>query len=725
MNWTISQNEAAGCDPSRIGGKAWALARAAGAGLPVPAFLCVTTEAYRYFVDETGLRTLIDLEVHRKDFEQMRWEEIWDCATRIRNLFLTRDMPQGLKPHLKDHIEGVFGHRPVAVRSSAPEEDAAGSSFAGLHDSYLNLHGTTAVLDHIRRVWASLWSDAALLYRRELDLDVTRSAMAVVVQETVIGDRSGVVFTQNPNAPGQMVIEAVHGLNQGMVDGSVTPDRWLVERAGNRITEHIAAERSWWVVPRQNAVGLADLPEERKNRPPLGPADLQQVLSLATQAEGFFEFPQDVEWTFAGNRIVLLQSRSITTLADTGGSDRRGWYLSLHRSLDNLLALRKEIEDRLLPEMARVTEELARTDITALPHDGLAEEIEHRWKINAHWSKVYWDKFIPFAHGFRLFGQYYNDLIRPEDPHEFIDLLTSADMLSLERNGLLAEMAAMLRDDPRQMAAIRQDGIVAAQGELARRIETFRGRFGDLTCTLADGQACQQERSVLATLLLEMATHPPTERIAPKPAITVRTFLDGVPPRQRSDAETLLDLARASYRLRDDDNIFLGRIEDRYQVAIEEGRRRMAATGPDTTRLKEVLDRLAPTVGKKPEEKSPPAGPVLKARQLVGQPAGPGLAKATARVVETADHLADFRSGEVLVCDSVDPNMTFVVPLAAAIVERRGGMLIHGAIIAREYGLPCVTGVSHATKLIHTGDRLTVDGYLGIVTIGETPGGMA
>lgn|GEM_PF-1701154 len=78
-----------------------------------------------------------------------------------------------------------------------------------------------------------------------------------------------------------------------------------------------------------------------------------------------------------------------------------------------------------------------------------------------------------------------------------------------------------------------------------------------------------------------------------------------------------------------------------------------------------------------------------------------------------------FRSGEILICDAMDPNMTFVVPLAAGIVERRGGMLIHGAIIAREYGLPCVTGAADAVALIKTGDQVTVDGYLGIVIIGK------
>ncbi|HSN54095.1 MAG TPA: PEP-utilizing enzyme [Candidatus Sulfomarinibacteraceae bacterium] len=81
------------------------------------------------------------------------------------------------------------------------------------------------------------------------------------------------------------------------------------------------------------------------------------------------------------------------------------------------------------------------------------------------------------------------------------------------------------------------------------------------------------------------------------------------------------------------------------------------------------------------------------------------------------DDLFELEAGEVLVCDAVDPNMTFVVPLAAAVVERRGGMLVHGAIIAREYGLPCVTGVPDVTAQIADGDRLTVDGYLGIVTV--------
>src|SRR5512136_954219 len=88
-----------------------------------------------------------------------------------------------------------------------------------------------------------------------------------------------------------------------------------------------------------------------------------------------------------------------------------------------------------------------------------------------------------------------------------------------------------------------------------------------------------------------------------------------------------------------------------------------------------------------------------------------------ARVILRAEDLFAFHPGEILVCDAIEPNMTFVVPLAAGIVERRGGMLIHGAIIAREYGIPCVTGIPEAVELIETGDILTVDGYQGIVII--------
>jgi pyruvate,water dikinase len=186
-------------------------------------------------------------------------------------------------------------------------------------------------------------------------------------------------------------------------------------------------------------------------------------------------------------------------------------------------------------------------------------------------------------------------------------------------------------------------------------------------------------------------------------------------------------LARASYRLRDDDNIYLGQIEAELLRALVEAKRRsrkaaglrVATTTADQF-VQVLVDpgfRLSP----KARASGGDATLTVKARQLVGQPAGEGVAVGPARVVERREDLLDFKQGEILICDAVDPNMTFVAPLAAGVVERRGGMLIHGAIIAREYGLPCITGVPDVCQAVMTGDRITVDGYLGIVTVSPAP----
>jgi len=105
-------------------------------------------------------------------------------------------------------------------------------------------------------------------------------------------------------------------------------------------------------------------------------------------------------------------------------------------------------------------------------------------------------------------------------------------------------------------------------------------------------------------------------------------------------------------------------------------------------------------------------------RQLVGQPASPGLSSGRVCRITAGNDIGRFRAGNVLVCDAIQPMMTHLVPLAAAVVERRGGMLIHGAIIAREMRIPCVNGVARAVEQLRDGDAVTVDGYLGIVTVG-------
>ena len=286
-------------DIAGVGGKCLALARVLQNGFQVPETLCVSTKAYEAYVERNGLRERILLELHRKDFEDMRWEEIWDASLRIRNMFLTSPMPARLAQDLGETIGSHFRNRPVVVRSSAPAEDSSRASFAGLHESYVNVRGIDSILDHVKKVWASLWSDAALLYRQELGLDVEMSTMAVAIQEIVVGTCSGVAFGVNPNDPSQAVIESVYGLNQGLVDGAVEPDRWILDREKQEVVEHHAAERESRMAPCQGGVSKEPLPPELSQRPPLDSTQVSTLFRLTQDLEQLFGSPQDVEWRSA------------------------------------------------------------------------------------------------------------------------------------------------------------------------------------------------------------------------------------------------------------------------------------------------------------------------------------------------------------------------------------------------------------------------------------------
>jgi pyruvate,water dikinase len=725
MSWILSTDEIKSGDRRRVGGKGYALSLLVKSGFKIPTTVCLTSDAYHEYVLRTGLRERILLELNRKDFKEMRWEEIWDCATRIRNMFLTKPLPVELEQEIRNAIRIPFRDKSVAVRSSAPDEDDTKSSFAGLHESFINVAGEDSILKHIRLVWSSLWSDAALLYRQEIGLDVEKSSMAVVIQDSVAGDRSGVVFTRNPNDENQGIIESVHGLNQGLVDGTVEPDRWIINRADNTVVSHTPPDRKHWIVPTQNGVQLTELPGEKSACPPLNPQEVNLVFKAARKAEAYFKLPQDVEWTYENDSLILLQSRPITTLSSEKPEDKRGWYLSLHRSFDNLKGLRQKIEQELIPGMIAAAEKLKAKDLTGLPDEALAGEIKRRWEINHKWVNIYWAEFIPYAHGVRLFGQVYNDAVHPDDAYEFIDLLTNSDMASIARNNMLMKLADMIRNNPGLMEKLKHNDNSGLDSQFESLVNEFVDKFGDLSCSVTGGKNCVLGTGPLYRLLLEMAKHPTMTADRQKDDRIDRLYqkyLDGFVEDQKAWAKELLELARNSYQLRDDDNIYLGRIEAQLLAAVQEARRRLEnrAGDQDLAKLSQVLEEIDfRTDSKASAPSAKVSGYLLKARQITGQPAGPGIAKGKARVIQRHSDLADFKHGEILICDAVDPNITFVVPLAAAVVERRGGMLIHGAIIAREYGLPCITGIPDATALIQTGMEITVDGYLGIVTLGE------
>ncbi|MHA2062194.1 MAG: PEP/pyruvate-binding domain-containing protein [Candidatus Sifarchaeia archaeon] len=706
-----------------VGGKAKALARLCRQKIAVPQAICVTTKAYDQFLDSTGLRGRILFEIERKRFEDLRWEEMWDTSLRIQNMFLSTPLPKMLRSDLSDAVvNSVFRTKAVVVRSSSLQEDSAKASFAGLHESYVNVKGTEDIIKHIKLVWASLWSDAAILYRNELGLDVTKSRMAVIIQQFVPGKASGVIFTQAPQDRNSAFIEAVYGLNQGLVDGTIEPDQWLIDRNTEKITSHSEAARADHLVAKKSGVESQKLTQKNLNKAPLTTTEVKKVYRLGKKSERLFRRPQDVEWTLQNNFLYALQSRAITT-AKQEKSDNRSWYLSLSRSLENLKVLRQKIEDNYIPQMIEQAQVWAEMEIENISDPELADELVRRQEIFSKWQDIYSEYFIPMAHGMRLFGQFYNRTRNPQDPHEFMKLLENTHLKSIERNKKLTSLAEYIRKKPKLAKTLEKDSYF--QDELfEKELDSYLDKFSDLSWGISKNK---EHREKMVRFLLEMAygSVPAIKKVGSKKANKTleQQFLNSFRGKKRQEAVDLLELARASYRLRDDDNIYLGRIENEllrvFQKAKKQLKKRLKIK-TEALSIKETVKALKdPAYIPKIEikENSQQLVSNIKARQLTGQPAGEGIAVGNARIINNSEELLEFKSGEIIVCDAIEPNMTFIIPMAKAIVERRGGMLIHGAIIAREYGLPCVTGVPNATSFIRTGSNITVDGYLGIVTI--------
>ncbi len=256
---------------SRTGGKGASLAVMTAEGLPVPAGFVVTADAFRAVVDEDKLR-----ELSRK--KDMAGARALVAATRP---------PVEL---IAEHYKKLSGR--VAVRSSACAEDSANASYAGQQETYLNVEDLDGVLDMIVECWLSFFADRAVFYREEKG-SLDDVAMAVVVQEMVDSQRSGVLFTVDPvhGRRDRMVVEAALGLGENVVNGEMTPDNYTLSQSGDIKRSKIVAE------------------------PVLSDDDCKRLADMGRHLVELHGIPQDIEWAFdADGSLFLLQSRPITTV---------------------------------------------------------------------------------------------------------------------------------------------------------------------------------------------------------------------------------------------------------------------------------------------------------------------------------------------------------------------------------------------------------------------------
>ena len=816
------------------GGKGANLGELMAAGFAVPDGFILTTAAYA-----AGARAA-KVDPSKPD----------DAAERLRSTAVPRPVADAARK-----AYDALGGGQVAVRSSATAEDLPGASFAGQQDTYLGIEGRDALLDAIRRCWASLWNERAVAYRAANGIDDGSVALAVVVQRMVDARAAGVLFTADPITGRRetSVIDAIPGLGEALVSGAVVPDHFVADPETGRITERTT----------------------RGDKPVLSDRLIRELANVGVRIEDALGSPQDIEFAIDGDdHVAIVQSRPITTLyplpAD-GPDDAVYFSVSVAQGyFDPVTPMGDEaflaIGRQVAAVFARDGTIIARSplvvaglrpfvDVTPVLRDPLGRAVLERMaSIAEARSSVVFRKLgedsrfrpqqrLPFVTLARVLPL----VVRSRTPLYVLRLLQSPprgrarilreveratpplgpDLTATERldaiddfarrilpfvfprlvamvaAGMLSYIAATRllgdRATPDELLTVTRGlphnpttEMDLALWALAREIRSDRAsaelmaresatevadafRAGTAPPVLQTGLARFLDRygfrsvgeidlgvprwsddpthliGALANYLQltdeALAPDAQFERGAREADAMIATLVGRVRGPRRRLVRFFLGRARALMGSRETPKFMLirqmftplretlrpvghelaaaGRIErpdDIYFLTLAEARAavagaemRSAVAVNRATYMREQARRRIPRVLMADGTDAEVALVETVEGAVRGTPASPGSVTGMARVI-LSPRGAHLEPGEILVAPSTDPGWTPLFLTAGGLVMEMGGMMSHGAVVAREYGIPAVVGVDGATERIATGDTITVDGSTGVVT---------
>ena len=320
---TCAFADAAATTVSLTGGKGANLGELTRAGFAVPPGFVVTTELYDVFMHESGLRADIAA------FDASNGEELAVRCGRIREAVLAAPLPAGAADDITNAYSALDSEPYVAVRSSGTLEDSSEASFAGMHDTYLDVRGADVVVAAVKRCWASLWTERAATYRQTHHIGHDQVSMAVVVQTMVASESSGVMFTGNPltAANDEIVINASWGLGEAIVSGIVSPDQYTVGIGDLAIKERLVATKTVEVIraPETGTVTRA-VDAARQTSPVLTDDAVRELARLGLCIMRHYDgIPQDMEWGLVAGQLFVLQSRPITGVEFAWDCDVADW----------------------------------------------------------------------------------------------------------------------------------------------------------------------------------------------------------------------------------------------------------------------------------------------------------------------------------------------------------------------------------------------------------------
>ena len=291
---------------SEIGGKAYSLSVLLKNIFNVPQGFVVTSSAFFDFLRHNDLYE----EIHRLALE-IGQDNFKEKSRQAREAILKGEMPENIASEI-DRFLSRLGAKYVSVRSSAVSEDSLKASFAGLFDTFLNVKAELPlVLKNIRRCWASLFNERAVAYRIRKGIPHLEG-MAVIIQEMIPAEVSGITFTVHPANKETLLIEAAYGIGELIVGGKVEPDGYVIDRETMECVEKKIGEKNKMSVCRNGKSEVEEVRDELVEKQAISDKKVGEVAQISLKVEKVFNYPQDVEWCISDGKIWLLQSRPIT-----------------------------------------------------------------------------------------------------------------------------------------------------------------------------------------------------------------------------------------------------------------------------------------------------------------------------------------------------------------------------------------------------------------------------
>ncbi|PFF11564.1 phosphoenolpyruvate synthase [Bacillus cereus] len=282
-------------------------------GIQVPEGFCVTTVGYEKAIEQNeNIQTLLQ-QLTKLKLEDRA--QIGEMSKEIREVIMAVQIPSDVVEAVAHYLSRFGNEHAYAVRSSATAEDLPYASFAGQQDTYLNIIGKEAILQHVRKCWASLFTERAVMYRMQNGFEHNQVSICVVVQKMVFPEASGILFTADPITSSRKVlsIDASFGLGEALVSGLVSADNYKVKE-GEIVDKLISTKKVAIYALKEGGTETKQINSAQQKIQTLSEQQILQLAQIGRQIEAYFGCPQDIEWCLVDNTFYIVQSRPITTL---------------------------------------------------------------------------------------------------------------------------------------------------------------------------------------------------------------------------------------------------------------------------------------------------------------------------------------------------------------------------------------------------------------------------